>query len=102
MRPETKRNEALGFIRGGLDDFSISRSSITLGRAAAVGPGHVAYVWFDALVNYLTAVGYGTDDERFAAWWPAPPRHRQGHPAVPLRVLAGDAAGRRARAARST
>ena len=71
VRPETKRNEALGFIRGGLDDFSISRSSISWGVPIPWDPSHVTYVWFDALVNYLTAIGYGTDDERFAAWWPA-------------------------------
>ena len=71
VRPATKRNEALGFIKGGLDDFSISRSSITWGVPLPWDPAHVTYVWFDALVNYLTAVGYGDDDERFAAWWPA-------------------------------
>jgi methionyl-tRNA synthetase len=68
VRPDTKRNEALGFIRGGLEDFSISRSSITWGIPLPWDPAHV---WFDALVNYLTAVGFGTDDERFNAWWPA-------------------------------
>ncbi|HEY3000574.1 MAG TPA: methionine--tRNA ligase [Acidimicrobiales bacterium] len=71
VRPDTKRNEALGFIRGGLEDFSISRSSITWGIPLPWDPAHVTYVWFDALVNYLTAVGFGTDDERFNAWWPA-------------------------------
>ena len=71
VRPATKRNEALGFIKGGLDDFSISRSSITWGVPLPWDPAHVTYVWFDALVNYLTAVGYGDDGERFAAWWPA-------------------------------
>jgi methionyl-tRNA synthetase len=70
VRPETKRNEALGFIRGGLEDFSISRSSISWGVPLPWDAGHVAYVWFDALINYVTAVGYGTDDERFATWWP--------------------------------
>jgi methionyl-tRNA synthetase len=71
VRPETKRNEALGFIRGGLEDFSISRSSITWGVPIPWDPSQVAYVWFDALVNYLTAIGFGEDDERFARWWPA-------------------------------
>jgi methionyl-tRNA synthetase len=70
VRPETKRNEALGFIRGGLKDFSISRTSITWGVPLPWDPTHVTYVWFDALTNYLTAVGYGSDPERFAAWWP--------------------------------
>ncbi len=70
VRPQGKRNEALGFIRGGLRDFSISRTSITWGIPLPWDPGHVTYVWFDALTNYLTAVGYGVDDDRFAAWWP--------------------------------
>jgi methionyl-tRNA synthetase len=71
VRPETKRNEALGFIRGGLDDFSISRTSISWGVPLPWDPAHVTYVWYDALINYLTALGFGTDDERFATWWPA-------------------------------
>jgi methionyl-tRNA synthetase len=71
VRPEGKRNEALGFIRGGLDDFSISRTSITWGVPLPWDPSHVTYVWYDALLNYITAVGFGTDDERFATWWPA-------------------------------
>ncbi len=70
VRPETKRNEALGFIRSGLEDFSMSRSSISWGVPLPWDPNQVSYVWFDALINYATAVGYGTDDERFAAWWP--------------------------------
>jgi methionyl-tRNA synthetase len=68
--PETKRNEALGFIRSGLQDFSISRTSITWGVPIPWDPGHVNYVWFDALTNYITAVGYGSDDARFRQWWP--------------------------------
>jgi methionyl-tRNA synthetase len=71
VRPESKRNEALGFIRGGLDDFSISRTSISWGVPLPWDAAHVTYVWYDALINYATAVGYGTDAERFAAWWPA-------------------------------
>jgi methionyl-tRNA synthetase len=71
VRPETKRNEALGFIRGGLDDFSISRTSISWGVPLPWDPGHVTYVWYDALINYATAAGFGQDDERFATWWPA-------------------------------
>jgi methionyl-tRNA synthetase len=71
VRPESKRNEALGFIRGGLEDFSISRTSISWGVPLPWDPAHVTYVWYDALINYVTAVGYGQDDERFARWWPA-------------------------------
>jgi methionyl-tRNA synthetase len=71
VRPETKRNEALGFIRGGLQDISITRTSLDWGVPVPWDDGHVFYVWYDALVNYCTAIGYGEDPERFAAWWPA-------------------------------
>ncbi len=70
VRPETKRNEALGFIRQGLEDFSISRTSITWGVPIPWDPAHVTYVWYDALINYATSAGYGRDPERFAHWWP--------------------------------
>ncbi len=59
VQPEGKRNEALGFIRGGLEDFSISRTSISWGVPLPWDPSHVTYVWFDALTSYITAVGYG-------------------------------------------
>ena len=49
----------------------MSRTSIAWGIPLPWDPSHVAYVWFDALINYCTAVGYGTDPERFADWWPA-------------------------------
>ena len=71
VAPEGKRNEALGIIRQGLDDISISRTSIDWGVPVPWDPDHVFYVWYDALINYATAVGYGDDPERFAAWWPA-------------------------------
>ncbi|MDQ3757687.1 MAG: methionine--tRNA ligase [Actinomycetota bacterium] len=70
VQPESKRNEALGFIRQGLQDFSVSRTSLRWGVPVPWDERHVTYVWFDALTNYITAVGYGTDDERFDAWWP--------------------------------
>ena len=69
--PEFRGNEALGLIRGGLRDFSVSRTSLKWGIPLPWDAKHVAYVWFDALANYLTAVGYGTDRERFDEWWPA-------------------------------
>ena len=65
--PEFRGNEALGLIRGGLRDFSVSRTSLTWGIPLPWDAKHVAYVWFDALANYLTAVGYGSDSERFAS-----------------------------------
>ncbi len=71
IEPESKRNEVLGFIRGGLRDFSMSRTSITWGVPLPWDEGHVTYVWFDALINYCTAAGLGADDESFARFWPA-------------------------------
>ena len=71
IQPESKRNEVLGFLRQGLDDVSITRTSLDWGVPVPWAPGHVFYVWYDALINYATAVGYGADDERFATWWPA-------------------------------
>ena len=69
--PDSRRNEVLGFIKGGLQDISISRSSFDWGVTLPWDPKHVAWVWFDALPNYITAAGYGSDDERFRGWWPA-------------------------------
>jgi methionyl-tRNA synthetase len=71
VTPEAKRNEAIGLIKGGLRDISISRTSINWGVPVPWDPGHVFYVWYDALINYATAVGYGVDPDRFDAWWPA-------------------------------
>ena len=70
VQPETRRNEVLGFIKQGLHDFSMSRTSITWGIPLPWDPRHVTYVWFDALFNYCTAVGYGTDRARFDRYWP--------------------------------
>ncbi len=70
LTPDFRGNEAIGLIKGGLRDFSISRTSLTWGVPIPWDAKHVTYVWFDALTNYLSAVGYGTDDERFADWWP--------------------------------
>ncbi len=71
IEPAGKRSEVLGLIKGGLLDFSISRTSISWGIPLPWDPKHVTYVWFDALVNYCTAVGYGCDPEQFARYWPA-------------------------------
>ncbi|MEI6497030.1 MAG: methionine--tRNA ligase, partial [Actinomycetota bacterium] len=70
IKPEFRGNEALGLIRSGLRDFSVSRTSLQWGIPLPWDPKHVAYVWFDALANYITAVGYGSDQERFEQWWP--------------------------------
>jgi methionyl-tRNA synthetase len=71
VQPETRRNEVLSLIRGGLQDFSISRTSFKWGIPLPWDPAHVTYVWFDALTNYITAAGYADDPERFAETWPA-------------------------------
>jgi methionyl-tRNA synthetase len=71
VQPESVRNEIMQFVRQGLSDLSISRSSFDWGIKVPWDPSHVVYVWFDALLNYTTAVGYGTDDEQFARRWPA-------------------------------
>ncbi|MEZ5383744.1 MAG: methionine--tRNA ligase [Microthrixaceae bacterium] len=71
VQPEGKRNEALGLIRGGLRDISVSRSAVEWGIPVPWADGHVFYVWYDALINYVTAIGYADDRERFDAWWPA-------------------------------
>jgi methionyl-tRNA synthetase len=76
IQPEFRGNEAIGLIKGGLRDFSVSRTSLTWGIPLPWDSKHVAYVWFDALANYLTAVGYGTDPDEFAKRWPA--RHLIG------------------------
>ena len=69
--PESKRNEALGFIKGGLNDISITRTSIDWGIRVPWDEEHVFYVWYDALINYVTAIGFGQDEERFEEWWPS-------------------------------
>ena len=71
IQPETRRNEVMGWLRAGLQDFSISRSTIKWGIPFPGDPKHVVYVWGDALVNYVTGVGYGTDEAMFKRWWPA-------------------------------
>ncbi|HEY1829014.1 MAG TPA: methionine--tRNA ligase [Acidimicrobiales bacterium] len=71
VRPASKRNEALGFIRGGLRDVSITRTSFQWGVPVPWDSAHVFYVWYDALINYLTVAGYGGDPDVFAARWSA-------------------------------
>lgn len=70
VRPAAKRNEALGFIRQGLQDISITRTSIDWGVPVPWDNEHVFYVWYDALINYLTAIDYGRDSTKFEKWWP--------------------------------
>jgi methionyl-tRNA synthetase len=75
IRPETRRNEVMSFVRSGLRDLSISRSTFSWGIPVPDDPRHVIYVWLDALSNYITAIGYGSpdaaDQDKFARYWPA-------------------------------
>ena len=75
VQPETRRNEVVSFVTGGLKDLSISRTNFDWGVPIPFAEGHVTYVWIDALLNYITALGYGSDDpverELFERFWPA-------------------------------
>jgi methionyl-tRNA synthetase len=72
VQPDTRRNEALSFIKSGLQDVSLSRAKLTWGVQVPWDPGHVFYVWFDALLNYYTALGYARDGEDLTdRFWPA-------------------------------
>ncbi len=75
IRPETRRNEVIAFVKSGLRDLSISRSTFSWGIPMPDDPKHVIYVWFDALANYITAIGYGSKhagaQEAFKKYWPA-------------------------------
>jgi methionyl-tRNA synthetase len=71
IRPESRRNEVIRFVEGGLSDLSISRTSFDWGVKVPGSDNHVMYVWVDALTNYLTGVGYPEDSESFRKFWPA-------------------------------
>jgi methionyl-tRNA synthetase len=71
IQPEIRRNEILRLVESGLEDISISRAGQSWGIPLPFDPSSVVYVWFDALINYAAAVGYGTDEVAFAKWWPA-------------------------------
>lgn len=75
VQPDFRMNEVRTFVEGGLQDLSVSRTSFDWGIPVPFDDGHVTYVWFDALLNYMTAVGYSLDDEasraEFAHRWPA-------------------------------
>lgn len=70
MQPEFRKNEVVSFIKQGLRDVSITRSNAGWGIEVPNDPSKVLYVWFDALINYLSAVGYLSDDEKFNSVWP--------------------------------
>ena len=73
IKPESRRNEVLGFLKNKLEDLCISRpkSRLKWGIELPFDDRYVTYVWFDALLNYVTAVGYKQNDEKFSKWWPA-------------------------------
>jgi len=71
IQPESVRNEIVAFVSRGLDDLSVSRANLDWGIALPFDPEQVTYVWFDALLNYITATGWGSDDDAFASRWPA-------------------------------
>lgn len=77
VRPESRRNEVMSFVRGGLQDLSVSRlkSSVSWGVPIPDDPDHTMYVWFDALTNYITAIGFGNEEREkavgFEKFWPA-------------------------------
>ncbi len=72
IRPESRRNEVMSFVKSGLRDLSISRSTFKWGVPVPDDPGHVIYVWLDALSNYITALGYGSNNTTlFEKYWPA-------------------------------
>jgi methionyl-tRNA synthetase len=71
IRPDSRRNEIISFVKGGLSDLSISRTSFDWGVPVPDSPGHVMYVWVDALTNYLTGVGYPEDTDTYDRFWPA-------------------------------
>jgi methionyl-tRNA synthetase len=71
IRPETRRNEVLRFVEAGLNDLSVSRTSFDWGVPVPDSPGHVMYVWVDALTTYMTGVGYPDNRQEYDRYWPA-------------------------------
>ena len=71
IQPSFRRNEVVSFVKQGLNDLSVSRTTFDWGVPVPDAPGHVMYVWLDALTNYLTALGFPDDDAAMAKYWPA-------------------------------
>lgn len=71
IQPVARRNEMINFIKQGLEDLSITRTTFDWGIPVPFDNKHVVYVWFDALLNYFTGIGYGSDPEKFNKYWPA-------------------------------
>jgi methionyl-tRNA synthetase len=79
VRPETRRNEVVSFVASGLKDLSVSRSNISWGIPFPGHPGHVVYVWLDALTNYVSALGFGSGDQTLYERFWAPPEAERIH-----------------------
>ena len=71
IQPVSRRNEMINFIKQGLEDLCITRTTFDWGIKVPFDDKHVVYVWFDALLNYFTGAGYGSDEEKFKKFWPA-------------------------------
>ena len=71
IQPDSRRNEVVNFIKSGLEDLCVSRTTFSWGIPVPFNKKHVVYVWFDALINYLTGIGYLEDDAKFNKYWPA-------------------------------
>src|SRR5690606_33458123 len=71
IQPATRRNEMVSFIKQGLEELCVSRTTFDWAIRVPFDEGHVIYVWIDALTNYVTAAGYGQDQAMFEKWWPA-------------------------------
>jgi methionyl-tRNA synthetase len=71
IQPESRRNEIVNLVESGLQDVAITRKGFTWGIPVPFDPEQTIYVWFDALLNYITAIGYGSDEARFQTLWPA-------------------------------
>ena len=71
LEPESRRNEMINFVKQGLEDLCISRSTFDWGIPVPIDEKHVIYVWLDALTNYITALGFPDDDEKYRKYWPA-------------------------------
>ena len=88
--PDSRTNEVVSFVKGGLKDLSISRTTFDWGVKVPDDPEHVMYVWVDALTNYITGVGFPDEsDAELALLAGRPAHHRQGHHPLPRGVLAG-------------
>ena len=71
IQPESRRNEILKLVQGGLEDVNVTRTGQNWGIRVPFDEAYTIYVWFDAVLNYITAIGYGGDEEQFRTWWPA-------------------------------